>query len=1052
MKNSSAPNPEDSNGSPTPPNTNFSPWQRLAGKRISYLTLPLLIMATVTEFVILATGWKYQQVVCVPKGMQVLFFGIGPIGATILAVELLKLPLAIWTASRRGLQKALMIMIGLPLICLLTFQLVKDMAVYEMNVALAPASQFLEQAMTQEEKITQLQGELDAIDGKKGARNGNRADLDAQKARAEADFQEALKRNQAAHDDAVNLTDYQKSQLAEVTDRETTMIRQFDADAAELTKNIADLNAHRDVELGRATAWNAEEARIDNAYKAKMADYTNKKNAYEAAKTAYNNANFIQRALMSKPVDPGVPPVREDNTILEPTAVTVIENQIKDKEAELLAVNNQRRSRVAQVENDADALRAEFDHRSTTKREEADRKHDELLAAYAAQTAQFAAEEKEIDQNFDTTASSADGIRAQLADCQKQAEVLYEEREAAIKNTQVFRIATTVEIIRGLLMGQHPVSIKATAKERGDLYTDQISMVRIWVYPVLAFIVAFLPTLLVEIGFSTIFHPEKERPKYRLGFFGRRLHELYIRAGRQKMARAIRLANHTAYEINVRDRALAEKEGQLQRQEAAHMEQLVQQANDYVAKAKASRDEWVAKLASMADSLNSMVQEKDALRDLQKSEVDRQIQMRQNAWQDRITQMRQELDTQRTAAETERTALMQEHHKKLMEVTEDAKNQVIKARRQVADAEVAAVEATAKLTHDLKEAAHARDVAEAELQKQSEFFSVKSSQAKEDAAREVEKAVRLEKHRFERQQLEFNKTLRQREEDFDHQLKQREQELTIGFEARQAAEQDRMEQESRLRQAELDRQLAARVQELDARWKQDIAQREEAAQNRLKQREQQLQSLAEARLSEVQRQSEQESHRQELELQRQLEKQSREADTRLKQDLQQKELAFATKLKQREQELIAKADARETELRTQLASDLRTRREEWEREAEAHIRASETRLHQEAQQKDEAAQAKARQREQDLVAQLNSQSEARHLALLAKWEAESEKKTRAATEPLKEMLVRAEKERDEARQVASEGRRQLQNMEKKLAEASSFLNGWGNDKILAGAG
>jgi hypothetical protein len=161
-------------------------------------------MATVTEFVILATGWKYQQVVCVPKGMAVLFFGIGPIGATILAVELLKLPLAIWTASRRGLQKALMIMIGLPLICLLTFQLVKDMAVYEMNVALAPASQFLEQAMTQEEKITQLQGELDAIDGKKGARNGNRADLDAQKARAEADFQDALKRNQAAHDDAVN--------------------------------------------------------------------------------------------------------------------------------------------------------------------------------------------------------------------------------------------------------------------------------------------------------------------------------------------------------------------------------------------------------------------------------------------------------------------------------------------------------------------------------------------------------------------------------------------------------------------------------------------------------------------------------------------------------------------------------------------------------------------------------------------------------------------------------------------------------------------------------
>src|ERR1044071_9441062 len=114
----------------------FSPWKRLKGKRISYLTLPLLMMATVTEFVILATGWKYQQVVCLPKGMGVTFFGIGPIGATILAVELLKLPLAIWTASRHGAQKTFMLFCGLPLICVLTFQLVKDMAVYEMRVTI----------------------------------------------------------------------------------------------------------------------------------------------------------------------------------------------------------------------------------------------------------------------------------------------------------------------------------------------------------------------------------------------------------------------------------------------------------------------------------------------------------------------------------------------------------------------------------------------------------------------------------------------------------------------------------------------------------------------------------------------------------------------------------------------------------------------------------------------------------------------------------------------------------------------------------------------------
>src|SRR5689334_22645701 len=112
---------KDSNSSEsaTPSAANFLPWQQLKGKRIAYLTLPLLIMATVVEFVILATGWKYQQTVCLPQGMGVTFFGIGPIGATILAVELLKLPLAIWTASRFGWQKVFMLCIGLPLICVL---------------------------------------------------------------------------------------------------------------------------------------------------------------------------------------------------------------------------------------------------------------------------------------------------------------------------------------------------------------------------------------------------------------------------------------------------------------------------------------------------------------------------------------------------------------------------------------------------------------------------------------------------------------------------------------------------------------------------------------------------------------------------------------------------------------------------------------------------------------------------------------------------------------------------------------------------------------------
>src|SRR5450755_2023470 len=190
MKNSDSSNPQPAPDSTTAPGAEFSLWRRLKSRRISYLTLPLIVMATVTEFVILATGWKYQQVVCLPKGMGVTFFGIGPIGATILAVELLKLPLAIWTASRHGWQKMMMLVVGLPLICLLTFQLVKDMAVYEMGVALTPASQMLEQADQEETKITQLNGELAAIEAKKADREHKLAESAATKAKAKAELEE----------------------------------------------------------------------------------------------------------------------------------------------------------------------------------------------------------------------------------------------------------------------------------------------------------------------------------------------------------------------------------------------------------------------------------------------------------------------------------------------------------------------------------------------------------------------------------------------------------------------------------------------------------------------------------------------------------------------------------------------------------------------------------------------------------------------------------------------------------------------------------------------
>jgi hypothetical protein len=48
------------------------------------------------------------------------------------------------------------------------------------------------------------------------------------------------------------------------------------------------------------------------------------------------------------------------------------------------------------------------------------------------------------------------------------------------------------------------------------------------------------------------------------------------------------------------------------------------------------------------------------------------------------------------------------------------------------------------------------------------------------------------------------------------------------------------------------------------------------------------------------------------------------------------------------------------------------------------------------------------------------------------------------------VLARTEQEREEARQAASASARRVQSFEKKLTEASSFLNGWKNGKELAG--
>jgi hypothetical protein len=202
---------------------------------------------------------------------------------------------------------------------------------------------------------------------------------------------------------------------------------------------------------------------------------------------------------------------------------------------------------------------------------------------------------------------------------------------------------------------------------------------------------------------------------------------------------------------------------------------------------------------------------------------------------------------------------------------------------------------------------------------------------------------------------------------------------------------------------------------------------------------------SDARETELQNQWAADSRAREEDWERQTESRIRATEARLNNEAQQREELGAAKTRQRDQQWQVKLDAARSELQAQ--TEVLRRRDA---EAEARLRELESNLRKEMQQKEEAADAQAKQREQDLVTALTVQAEARQMAAHVQWETEAENKMRAAVEPFKALLIRTEKERDEARQLASESSRQVQNLEKKLNEASSFLNTWRNGKSAVG--
>src|SRR5207302_4079809 len=82
-------------------------------------------------------------------------------------------------------------------------------------------------------------------------------------AKAKAELEESLKRNDASRQDAITLTEYQKKELSEVEARQATSIQQFNADTENVTKAITDLRARREAELrSESTRLNSSHVKI----------------------------------------------------------------------------------------------------------------------------------------------------------------------------------------------------------------------------------------------------------------------------------------------------------------------------------------------------------------------------------------------------------------------------------------------------------------------------------------------------------------------------------------------------------------------------------------------------------------------------------------------------------------------------------------------------------------------------------------------------------------------------------------------------------------------
>ncbi|MDB4780293.1 hypothetical protein OAG48_00015 [bacterium] len=230
----------------------------------------MVALAVLVELGILFFCYQYE-VTQAPVGVYTLW-GISALGAILLLIELLKLPTAFWLAGRKGLaRKSILSVVLLTPLCLITWEVTKDMATNEVVLSLEPA--------------VQLEKEAAGLE----ARNGDIRDSLARRehdAKASETALEKIRRESAAH--LSDLQDRRKVEISNFMSADESISRDFGNTPAEKSERVnlenrrAEIQSRFDADYGiLQVALKDEENRIHAARKSDEASFARKIEAWK---------------------------------------------------------------------------------------------------------------------------------------------------------------------------------------------------------------------------------------------------------------------------------------------------------------------------------------------------------------------------------------------------------------------------------------------------------------------------------------------------------------------------------------------------------------------------------------------------------------------------------------------------------------------------------------------------------------------------------------------------------------------------------------------------